>query len=55
MLTIAAADTMVEDTPIKRVIMGEPYLQTNKSDTPSRFLCLIGEKGKVPLTFFTRN
>jgi hypothetical protein len=54
-LTIAAADTMVEDTPIKRVIMGDSFLQTNRSDKPRRFLCLIGEKGKVLLTFFTQN
>lgn len=54
-LTIAAADTMVEDTPVKRIIMGESFLQTNRSDKPRRFLCLIGEKGKVLLTFFTQN
>jgi hypothetical protein len=38
-LTIASADTKVEDTPVK----------------PRRFLCLVGEKGKVLLTFFTQN
>ncbi len=53
-LTIAAADTNIEDTPVRRIIMGEAFLQTNKSDKPRRFLCLIGEKGKVLLTFFTR-
>lgn len=52
-ITIAASNTMVEDTPIKHIIMGEAYLQTNKQDKPRRFLCLIGEKGKVLLTYFT--
>jgi hypothetical protein len=52
-ITIADANTKVEDTPIKHIIMGEAYLQTNKQDKPRRFLCLIGEKGKVLLTFFT--
>ena len=51
--TIATAETKVEDTPITRIIMGEAYLRTDKSDKPRRFLCLIGEKGKVLLTFFT--
>ena len=51
--TIATSDTKVEDTPIKRIIMGEAYLRTDRSDKPRRFLCLIGEKGKVLLTFFT--
>jgi hypothetical protein len=54
-LTFAAADTKVEDTPVKRIIMGDAYLQTNRQDKPRRFLCLIGEKGKVLLTFFTQN
>lgn len=51
--SIATSDTKVEDTPIKRIIMGEAYLRTDRSDKPRRFLCLIGEEGKVVLTFFT--
>jgi hypothetical protein len=51
--SVATADTQVEDTPIKRIIMGEAYLRTDRSDKPRRFLCLIGEEGKVLLTFFT--
>lgn len=51
--TVATAETRVEDTPITRIIMGEAYLRTDRSDKPRRFLCLIGEKGKVLLTFFT--
>jgi hypothetical protein len=52
-LTMAESNTTVEDTPIKHIIMGEAYLQTDRQDKPRRFLCLIGEKGKVLLTFFT--
>ena len=52
-LTIADANSKVEDTPIRHILMGEAYLQTNRQDKPRRFLCLIGEKGKVLLTFFT--
>lgn len=51
--TIATAEVKVEETPITRIIMGEAYLRTDRSDKPRRFLCLIGEKGKVVLTFFT--
>lgn len=53
-LTVAVAETKVEDTPVTRIIMGEAYLKTDKSDKPRRFLCLLGEKGKVLLTFFTQ-
>ena len=52
-VAFAEANTKVEDTPIRHIIMGEAYLQTNRQDKPRRFLCLIGEKGKVLLTFFT--
>ena len=52
-LAISKANTKVEDTPIRMVIMGEAYLQRDKSDKANRFVCLIGEKGKVVLTFFT--
>jgi hypothetical protein len=52
-LAITKASTKVEDTPIRMVIMGEAYLQRDRSDRPNRFVCLIGEKGKVLLTFFT--
>lgn len=54
-LTVAAADTKVEDTPVKRIIMGEAWLQTRRQEKGRRFLCLIGEKGKVLLTFFTQS
>ena len=52
-LAISKANTKVEDTPVQMVIMGDAYLQREKTDKPNRFVCLIGEKGKVLLTFFT--
>jgi hypothetical protein len=52
-LAVSKAETKLEDTPVKMVIMGDAYLQREKSDKPDRFVCLIGEKGKVLLTFFT--
>ena len=51
--TIAVSETKVEDTPVTRIIMAEAYLRTDRSDKPRRFLCLLGEKDKVLLTFFT--
>ena len=51
---VAKADTKVEDTPIKVIVMGDAYLERKGSEKPHRFLCLIGDKGKVLLTFFTQ-
>lgn len=52
--TIAKADTKVEDTPIRTVVIGDAYMERKGSGKPYRFVCLIGEKGKVVLTFFTQ-
>jgi hypothetical protein len=52
-LTISNANSKVGDTPVRTIIMGEAYLERKESGKSQRFLCLIGAKGKVQLTFFT--
>lgn len=52
-LAVSKANTNVGDTPIKMVVMGDAYLQRDKTDKPNRFVCLLSDKGKVVLTFFT--
>jgi hypothetical protein len=52
-LVQSKADTKIEDTPIRTVIMAEAYLEREKVGKPQRFLCLVGDKGKVLLTYFT--
>ena len=52
-LAVSKANTLIEDIPVRRVIMGEAYLERKQATGSQRFVCLIGEKGKVLLTFFT--
>jgi hypothetical protein len=52
-LAVSKANTLIEDIPVRRVIMGEAYLERKETGRSQRFVCLIGEKGKVLLTFFT--
>lgn len=53
-LAVSAADTTVEDVAVKTVIMGDAYIaRGGQTGKPDRFVCLIGDKGKVLLTFFT--
>ncbi len=52
-LTVAKADTMVGNAKVIGVMMGEAYIQREKTDRVHRFLCLTGEGGKVLMTFFT--
>jgi hypothetical protein len=52
-LAISKADTKVGDTAVKEVIMGDAYFEKKQAGKGHRFVCLIGDKGKVLLTFFT--
>lgn len=52
-LTIAKADVVVGQEKITGVLMGEAYIKRDRSDKAHRFLCLVGEKDKVVMTFFT--
>lgn len=53
-LAVTSANTKVEDVAIKAVVLGEAYIKRDKeTGKPDRFVCLIGDKGKVLLTFFT--
>lgn len=52
-VTVAKANTKIEDTPIRTIIQGEVYLERKGTGKSQRFLCIIGEKGKVLLTYFT--
>ena len=48
-MIVSKANTEIEGIPIRTVVMGDAYLGTGKAQ---HFLCLIGDKGKVLLTFF---
>lgn len=53
-LAVTKAETKVGDVPVKMVVLGEAYIaRKEKTGAPDRFVCLLGEKGKVLLTFFT--
>lgn len=51
--SVSKANTKVEDTPVRTIVMGEVYLERKETGGARKFLCLVGEKGKVLLTFFT--
>jgi hypothetical protein len=51
-MVVSKATTEIEGIPIRTVIMGDVYLEKKVTGKAQHFLCLIGEKGKVLLTFF---
>lgn len=52
-LSISKADTTVGDTSVRTILIGDAYVERRSTNKPHRFLCLIGEKGKVLLTFLS--
>ncbi len=53
-IVVSKAETKVEDVPVKTVVLGEAYIaRKGATGKPDRFVCLLGEKAKVLLTFFT--
>lgn len=53
-VAVSAANTRIEDVPVKTVVLGEAYIaRAGQTGKPDRCVCLLGEKGKVLLTFFT--
>jgi hypothetical protein len=51
-LVVSKANTNVENVPIRTVVLGEAYIERKEIGKGRRFVCLLGEKGKVLLTFF---
>jgi hypothetical protein len=51
-IVVSKANTNVENVPIRTVILGEAYVERKEKGKARRFVCLLGEKGKVLLTFF---
>ena len=51
-MVVSKANTEIEGIPIRTVIMGDVYLEKKVTGKAQHFLCLIGDKGKVLLTFF---
>ena len=51
-LTVSKANTKIEDVPVRTIIMGDAFIERREAGKAQHFLCIIGEKGKVLLTFF---
>ena len=45
----------IENIPIKTVVLADVFVQRVNSGKPQNFICIIGEKGKVLLTLFTKD
>jgi hypothetical protein len=50
---VMKADTMIENVPIKTVVIGDAYVERTKTTKPQTLVCIIGDKGKVLLTLFS--
>ncbi|CAH1653649.1 hypothetical protein CHELA1G11_13672 [Hyphomicrobiales bacterium] len=53
-LTIAKADAEIGGVKVATILIGQAAIQREHSDETHTFLCLLGEKEKVLMTFFTK-
>jgi hypothetical protein len=51
-MVVSKANTEIEGIPVRTIIMGDAYLEKKGTEKAQHFLCIIGDKGKVLLTFF---
>ena len=51
---MSKTDATVEDVKIRTIVLGLATIDTARKEKPNQFVCLIGDKGKVLLTFFTQ-
>jgi hypothetical protein len=43
----------IGDEPIRAVVIGEVSIEKAKSSKPRSLVCIVGDKGKVLVTYFT--
>jgi hypothetical protein len=46
-------DEKIGDQPIRAVVVGDVSIEKTKSSKPRSLVCIVGEKGKVLVTYFT--
>ena len=52
-VSVSKTDVLIDQTPVRTIVLGLATIDTAKKEKPNQFVCLIGDKGKVLLTFFT--
>jgi hypothetical protein len=50
---IIKAEAKIENTLVRTVVIADAYVARTKTTKPQTLVCIIGDKGKVPLTLFS--
>ena len=46
-------DKKIGDEPVRAVVIGDVSIEKSKSSKPRSLVCIVGDKGKVLVTYFT--
>jgi hypothetical protein len=46
-------DKKIGDEPVRAVVIGDVSIEKTKSSKPRSLVCIVGDKGKVLVTYFT--
>lgn len=52
-VSVSKTNVAIEQTEVRTIVLGLATIDVGRKEKPNQFVCLIGDKGKVLLTFFT--
>ncbi len=50
---VVKMNSKIENVEIKAIVLGEAYVEKQKSGKSKNLICILGDKGKVLLTIFS--
>jgi hypothetical protein len=50
---VVKVNSKIENVVIKAIVIGEAYIEKQRTGKPQNFVCILGDKGKVLLTIFS--
>jgi hypothetical protein len=50
---VVKVNSKIENVEIRAIVIGEAYIEKQRTGKPQNFICILGEKGKVLLTIFS--
>ena len=52
-MRVVKVNSKIENVEIKAIVLGEAYIEKQKSGKAKNLICILGDKGKVLLTIFS--
>jgi hypothetical protein len=50
---VVKVNSKIENVEIRAILLGDAYIEKQRTAKPQNFICILGEKGRVLLTIFS--